>query len=145
MITLTTTSAGTLQSRANRTVRSFMGRSLRPHRVSPTGWALLGVVAKTAGIRPSEIAEDLGVQRPMVTQLIREFESRGLVRSITDPSDTRDRRITLTPHGQKFVEMLEIKLRHELSGFLGDVPVADLTTYFRVLRKIASKLENRAT
>lgn len=142
MITLTTTSAGSLQSRANRTVRTFMGRSLRPYRVSATGWAFLGAVAKTHGTRPSEIADELGVQRPMVTQLTREFEARGLVASIADQHDTRAKQIVLTPHGQKFVEMIELKLRQELSGFLGDVPVDELTTYFRVLRKIASKLEN---
>ena len=119
-----------------------MSRSLRPHNVSPTGWALLGVVAKTQHLRPSEIADKLGVQRPMVTQLIREYEHRDLVRCIADPTDTRAKRIILTPHGYKFVEMLELKLRHDLGGFLGDVPVADLTTYFRVLRKIADKLEN---
>jgi len=142
MITLTTTSAGTLQSRANRTVRSFMGRSLQPHHISSTGWALLGVVAKTpAGVRPSTAAEELGVKRPMITQLIREFESRDLVKSIADTSDTRAKKIILTPHGYKFVEMLEIKLREDLSGFLGDVPIDELTTYFRILRKIAGKLD----
>lgn len=119
-----------------------MGRSLRPHRVSATGWAFLGVVAKTQGVRPSEIADELGVQRPMVTQLTREFESRGLVASVADPTDTRAKQIILTPHGQKFVEMLELKLRQELGGFLSDVPVEELATYFRVLRKIANKLEN---
>ena len=142
MITLTTTSAGTLQSRANRTVRSFMGRSLRPHHVSSTGWALLGVVAKTQGARPSKIADELGVKRPMVTQLVREFENRDLVKSISDPIDTRAKQIVLTPHGHKFVEMLELKLRNDLSGFLGDVPIEELNTYFRVLRKIADRLEN---
>lgn len=141
MITLTTTSAGTLQSRANRTVRSFMGRSLRPHHLSTTGWALLGVVAKTRGARPSQIADELGVKRPMVTQLVREFEKRDLVKSVADPDDTRAKRIVLTPHGYVFVEMLETKLRQDLHGFLGDVPIEELTTYFRVLRKIASKLD----
>lgn len=141
MISLTTTAAGTLQSRANRTVRSFMGRSLRPHHVSTTGWALLGVVANTGGARPSLIANELGVKRPMVTQLVREFEQRDLVKTIPDVRDTRAKSIVLTPHGYKFVEMLETKLRQDLHGFLGDVPLEELTTYFRVLRKIASKLE----
>lgn len=142
MITLTTTSAGTLQSRASRTVRSFMGRSLRPHHISSTGWALLGVVAKTpAGVRPSVLAVELGVKRPMITQIVREFENRDLVKSVVDISDTRAKKIILTSHGYKFVEMLEMKLREDLSGFLGDVPVEELTTYFRILRKIASKLD----
>lgn len=141
MITLSTTSAGALQSRANRTVRSFMGRSLRPYNVSSTGWALLGVVAKTQGARPSHIAAELGVKRPMITQLIHEFEKRDLITTVHDATDTRAKKIILTPHGYKFVEMIELKLRQELHGFLEDVPIEELTTYFRVLRKIASKLD----
>lgn len=139
MINLTTTSAGTLQARAHRSLRTFMGRSLQPYRITTTGWAVLGAIAHSAGIRPSQIADELGVKRPMVAQLIREFEKRGFVKSSPDRSDTRAKIITLTAHGITFVEMLEMKLRSDMHGFLDDVPVADLTTYFRVLRLIANK------
>lgn len=139
MISLTTTSAGTLQARAHRSLRSFMGRSLQPYRMTATGWALLGAVAHASGVRPSQIADELGVRRPMVAQLIREFEKRGFIKSIPDHSDTRAKIITLTTHGVTFVEMLEMKLRTDMHGFLDDVPVTDLTTYFRVLRLIANK------
>lgn len=140
MITLATISAGTLQSRANRAVREYMGASLQPHNISITSWALLGIVAQSqTGIRPSEIAEKLGLKRPMITQLAHELTRRDIIKQISDTSDSRAKRIVLTSHGTAFVTMLEQKLRADMHGFLEGVEIEDLHTYFRVLRIIANK------
>lgn len=139
MITLTTPSAGTLHARAHRSMHAFIVHSLKPYNVTPTGWAALGIIAATMSTRPSTIADELGVKRPVVTQLIHEYEKRGFITSAVDPHDTRAKRITLTPHGVAFAELLETKLRADMHGFLKDVAVEDLTTYFHVLRIIANK------
>lgn len=139
---IATSSAGILQGQAYRVLHSVMGKSLKPHGISLTGWALLGVIAASPGVRPSYVATRLNVQRPLVTQLLRVYEDRDLLKRTAEPTDSRAKHITLTPHGYKFVEMIEQKIKRDLQGFLGDVPIGELTTYFRVLRKIATKFKN---
>lgn len=144
MIRLSTAEAGILQTKAYRALRQFMGQCLGPHDISLTGWALLGKVAHTHGIRASVLAADLSVKRPLVTEMLREFESKGLLTRRTDPADSRAKQIVLTDKGAQFVQDLERELRSELHGFLHDISVDDLAIYLKVLRIIADKLENDA-
>jgi DNA-binding MarR family transcriptional regulator len=51
------------------------------------------------GLRPTELAEQLGLSKQTVNGLIREFETKGYIRLDADPDDGRAKRITLTERG----------------------------------------------
>lgn len=57
------------------------------------------------GVRPSEVAAQLGVSRAAATTFIQRLETKGLVETTPDPDDDRGVRVTLTRHG------LEVLLR----------------------------------
>ncbi len=56
------------------------------------------------GLRPSELAEKLGLSRQAVNDLLREFETNGYIRLEPDATDGRAKRITLTDRGWKLGE-----------------------------------------
>jgi len=57
------------------------------------------------GVRPREIAEQLGISRAAATTFIQRLEAKGLVETTPDPEDDRGVRVTLSRHG------LEVALR----------------------------------
>lgn len=142
MIELTTAEAGILQSKAYRSLREFLGTCLKPHGVSLTGWALLGLVAGSQGIRASVLAHELSVKRPLVTDLLTDFEKKNLLTRRVELQDSRAKKIFLTDKGKQFVQSLEAELRQNLRVFLDDVSQTELTTYLKVLEKIANKFNN---
>ena len=63
--------------------------------------SLLQVVADHKGIRPSEIADLLRVDRSLVTRQVRELEDVGYVTVTADHGDKRSVLVTLTRAGTK--------------------------------------------
>lgn len=55
------------------------------------------------GLRPTEVAERLGITKQSVNELVRDLEARGYVVLEPDPSDGRARIIQLTARGRRLV------------------------------------------
>ncbi len=53
------------------------------------------------------MAADLGITHPAVIKVVREMEERGIVASVHDPADARQRRIRLTAKGERLLVRLE--------------------------------------
>ncbi len=51
----------------------------------------------------ASLAAQAGTDRMMTSQVLRKLETRGLVERTPDPSDTRARRLGLTPAGRELV------------------------------------------
>src|SRR5260370_40890328 len=51
------------------------------------------------GVRPSEVAQQLGVSRAAATTFIQRLEAKALVETTPDPDDDRGVRVNLTRHG----------------------------------------------
>ncbi len=141
MIGLSTAEAGVLQSKAYRALRLFMGQLLRPHGLSLTGWAVLGLLDKSEGSQASALADELSVKPPLITSLLADLQKKQLIARSQSSKDSRAKLVFLTTQGEKFVCQLEGELRQQLKLFLCDIPLKDLTVYLRVLSTIAGKLE----
>jgi DNA-binding MarR family transcriptional regulator len=133
----TTYRVGLLQAKAYRLLKHHTDKKLIPFDMSSTHWAFLGLVYDaTIGMRPGEIAEELGVEASFVTRLLNEFIEKGFIKRMTDEKDSRATLITLTEKGRVQVGKIEKYLRAEVAPLLEGISMGDLLSYLEVLRQI---------
>jgi MarR family transcriptional regulator for hemolysin len=133
----TTYRVGLLQSKAYRIMKQHTDKKLVPFEMSSTHWAFLGLLYDAKkGMRPGEIAEELGVEAPFVTRLLNEFTKKGFVKKTSDAKDSRATLLALTEKGRTQVATIEKHLRAEISPLIKDVSMGDLLSYLEVLRQI---------
>lgn len=105
-------------------------------RLAEQGWPpvtrsqslVLGNVA-TGVTRPSRIAENLGVSRQAMSQLLGEMVSAGLIELAPDPDDKRAQRIQFAAAGAQIREVAQQILRDleaEVEGAIGAPQMASL-------------------
>ena len=59
-----------------------------------------------ADVRPTELAEQIGISKQAMNDLLRQMEAKGYLELRPDPSDGRARLITLTPRGSELMELV---------------------------------------
>lgn len=59
-----------------------------------------------AGLRPGRLAEEAGLSKQALNDLLRQLEARGYLALRPDPEDRRARRIALTPRGERLMEQV---------------------------------------
>ena len=65
-----------------------------------------------ADMRPSQLAEQLGMSKQGVNDLLRQLEAKGYVELRPDPADGRARLITLTDRGSALMEAIRTAAQH---------------------------------
>lgn len=70
----------------------------------PPAHALLFCYPTIADLRPSQLAEQAGISKQGVNDLLRQLEAKGYVKLRPDPTDGRARLITLTDRGSALME-----------------------------------------
>lgn len=68
---------------------------------------VLAEVAKKEGLRPSELADRLGVEPPTITKTLQRLEAAGLLVRSGDPADARATCVRLTDTGRKLDEHVD--------------------------------------
>lgn len=128
--------SGLLQVQAYRVLRSKVSQTLDKYDLTTTEWSLLGLIYDRRGLWGSEIALALGVEPPMVTQLVEHLLKRDLVKTQVDSEDRRAKLILLTKKSRVLVPQVEQALTQTLSDILLGVVPEDLLAYQRVLETI---------
>ena len=67
-----------------------------------------------ANLRPGQLAEEVGLSKQAINDLLRQLEAKGYLTLQPDPSDRRARRITLTPRGNELMEYVR-SAAHEIA------------------------------
>lgn len=65
---------------------------------------VLVTIRRHDGLTQNELSDRLLVVKSNVSALIKKLESRGLVRRVIDPADSRNKRLSLTGEGHELVE-----------------------------------------
>lgn len=142
MRNLATYEAGLVQAKAYRALRVFMSGQLKEHKISMMEWALLGYIYENKqGIRVTDIANHLDVELSLITNMLKDIESRGYVIKAKDPSDGRVRMIVPTETCIKKVDSIEKTLRQEMKIWLSDVRPTQLLTFMTVLDVLSKKID----
>ncbi|NJC69171.1 winged helix-turn-helix transcriptional regulator [Planosporangium thailandense] len=103
------------------------------------------VLASAAGGRPGTqlaLAQQLGVDRTVMTYLLDDLERAGLVERRPDPTDRRARRIAVTGHGEEILARLTERLRQAEEHLLGSLDDPDRATFRTILQRLATRIDD---
>lgn len=92
--------SGYIIKRAFNVIQADLNSTLKPLGLRMTSYSVLSVIASTAGLRQSQLADALSIERPNVVQLIDELEVAGWITRNRDPSDRRAWVLTSTQAGR---------------------------------------------
>lgn len=83
-------------------------------KLRPAEFSVLSLIARTPGLKQSEVAEALGIKRANFVALMDTLEGRGLADRRKGDVDRRSHALHLTPEGARFVKkMMAIWNEHE--------------------------------
>ncbi|MGI5128363.1 MarR family winged helix-turn-helix transcriptional regulator [Pseudonocardia sp. CA-107938] len=104
----------------------------------PRGYHVLAIAA--LGEPPSQLAmaRKLGVDRTVMTYLLDDLESAGLIERRPDPADRRARRITITEAGSATLCAMQRSLRAAEDALLEPLEPAERDVLRRLLYRLAS-------
>ncbi|MBC7982180.1 MarR family transcriptional regulator [Candidatus Parcubacteria bacterium] len=130
--------AGLLQARVYRVLKGYsQDKLMSGYGLSTIDWALLGLLHDNVnGLRPSVLAEALGVEPPFVTVLVSKLKKLGLIDVKTRKDDSRVKIFFLNEKGNKLVPEVEKYLREEMKVLVHGINPKDLMTYLSVLEQI---------
>lgn len=142
--------AGLLQAKVYRILKGYsQDRLISRYLLSTADWALLGLLYdNTYGMRPSMIAEELGVEPSFVTVLVSRLIKMRLIEMKNEKGDSRVKIFFLNQKGQELVLEVEKYLRVEMGVLIKGISHIDLMTYLSVLEQIVEnskglKFKNR--
>jgi MarR family transcriptional regulator, transcriptional regulator for hemolysin len=138
---LTTYQAVISQSRAFRALRQFMAASLDRHNLTVTEWLIIGTVIDHGpeGARISDLATALGVELPVITNLVNKAVATGWVERVSDPNDKRSKRIVASKDGMLKACDIEGELRESTKSWITGVDKEDFDSYFTVVGAMSNK------
>ena len=91
-------------SRAARLMQHGLELKLAEQGLTRLKWCVLSGVALEGHSAPSDLADNIGVARPVVSRLLKTMVSEGLVARVLDDDDGRGRWITVTKLGREKVD-----------------------------------------
>jgi DNA-binding MarR family transcriptional regulator len=102
------------------------------------------VLASATGDRPDTqlaLAQQLGVDRTVMTYLLDDLERAGLVERRPDPADRRARRVITTSRGSDVLAELTERLRQAEEHLLGPLEEQDRAAFRTLLQRLATRVD----
>ncbi|MDF2993214.1 MAG: transcriptional regulator [Microbacterium sp.] len=95
------------------------------------------LVAASAPLSVSDIAEAVGVDQPRASRLVQQATQMGLVAREPDPDDARRTRVRLTPEGETLISRFRGRRRDAVRSALESFTDAERADLARLLAKFA--------
>ena len=89
-----------------RLLKTYADQRARQFGISRAQWAVLVRLARTEGLKQSELAEMLDLQPISLTRLLDRLAANGLIERRPDPNDRRANRLYVTPAAHPLLEEL---------------------------------------
>jgi DNA-binding MarR family transcriptional regulator len=109
----------------------------------PRGYQLLAAAVRDEAGNQGAIAEELGIDRTVLTYLIDDLERLELVVRRPDPADRRSRLIVATDNGRAVWEQRQEALRRVESHLLSALAPEDAATFRALLQRLACGAQAR--
>jgi DNA-binding MarR family transcriptional regulator len=105
----------------------------------PRGYQVLAAAARDEPGSQSSLAQRLGVDRTVMTYLLDELVTAGLVERQADPADRRSRLVAATEHGHTVLDGLDARLRAAEEHLLAGLNEADRALLRSLLQRLAAQ------
>jgi DNA-binding MarR family transcriptional regulator len=106
----------------------------------PRGYQILAAAAHGTVNSQLALAQHLGVDRTVMTYLIDDLESGGLIQRCPDPADRRARRIIVTERGKKLLMTLDRRLQDAEARLLDPLDEKGSKTFRSQVRLLAAQI-----
>ena len=103
----------------------------------PAQYSVLSVIGHNPGLRPSQAAEALGIQRTNFVPLLDELERHGLVERTRDPDDKRAVALRLTGDGEALLRRAARRVRAHEKRVAGRLEPGGADQLLRLLNQLA--------
>ena len=122
--------------RRSRSAQMMMARRVHPE-MDAAGYALisqieLGTASGHTGVRASDVAQALGLDKSTVSRGLTQLESLGLIERVGDPDDGRARLLRLTETGAERFGAMRIQRQAEFRAILDRWETPDLASLARL-------------
>ena len=130
--------------RTNLQVHRALNHALAEVDLSLAQHEMLVAIFQHSGLTQKELSERLLVIKSNVSALIKKLEARRLVQRMTDPDDTRNKRLSLTPAGAALVResfALQNRIVDAMASVMTDEELAMVTDIMRRVGQAIRELE----
>lgn len=130
--------------RRARSSQMLLARRVHPE-MDAAGYALisqieLGTASGGPGVRASDVAQALGLDKSTVSRGLSQLESLGLIERVEDPDDGRARLLRLTTTGAASFNAMRTQRQTEFRAILARWDSPDLATLATLLSRLNSDL-----
>jgi DNA-binding MarR family transcriptional regulator len=130
--------------RRARSSQMLLARRVHPE-MDAAGYALisqieLGTASGGAGVRASDVAQALGLDKSTVSRGLTQLESLGLIERVEDPDDGRARLLRLTSTGSARFNAMRVQRQTEFRAILARWDTPDLAALAKLLSRLNSDL-----
>ena len=122
--------------RAFNVFRSDLAAALDPYGLRMMTYSALVLIVDNPGLRPSQLAAALAIERPNMVTLLDELEQAGLIVRRKDQKDRRAHALTATPQGRRLSARAVATDRTHEAALLAGVSDDDRRVFLDVLGRI---------
>ena len=108
----------------------------------PRGYQVLRFAAEESSATQLAIAQQLGIDRTVMTYLLDDLVRAGLVERRADPSDRRARHVVATAAGRTRLAELDEEFRRAEEAVLAPLSAAEAAAFRGMLRRLAFQVED---
>jgi DNA-binding MarR family transcriptional regulator len=108
----------------------------------PRGHQVLEAATRQPPVSQSVIAQEIGIDRTVMTYLLDDLEREGLLTRRPDPADRRNRQVVATDKGVERLEQLRELIVRAQDYVLQDLDETDRSTLHCLMRRSALRLDS---
>lgn len=108
-------------------------------KITPIQWGILTISADTPGAGHIEIAEELGLDRSNVANVVTRLVERGVLTRDTDANDRRKKSIHVTKAGLAIMEAVRAKSRKAQDKVLAPLNDAERHLFMELLTRLVKE------
>lgn len=105
-------------------------------------WPILSIARKGGGVRPSVVAEDVGLEPSSIVRLIDNLVASGYVERRDDTTDRRAKLLFLTEMGQENVTRLETEITELRKTLLHDLTEEQFSVCMQVFITLGKSIKS---
>ena len=124
----------------SRMIRTIYDRRVEPLGMTRSQWRAMIRLSRREGCSQTELASELGIQKPTLGKLVERLEAKGWVERRPDPADARTKRLYLTGAAAPILDEMYAQADDVLEGIFDGLTGEDAARLNAALTRIKDNL-----